>query len=245
MNPLLLILALAALRRSSSAALGQIWRALPSYDRADVDQWLSEALPLVDGARRHSAALTNAYIASAMERGPFELDVDALIGNALRNGAKSAEVYERAFVTVWTALGDEGNWEQATAQGLDRATSAIETDVQLSMRAAAEAIDIADPTLYGYRRVANPTACTFCREVDGAYVKGSDGFVLALHNHCGCGIQPLKEPHSGAAKLPDGTEVRPFQTGALNENVAVQVHGELGPVLVDPTQHFTPESALH
>jgi hypothetical protein len=244
MDPLLLILVLAALRKSSAAALALVWRGLPGYDRQNVDQWLSEALPVVEGSRRQAIALTNAYVANAMERGPSELDIPALIAS-LRNGADPAEVYERPFITVWTALKEETEWEQAVAEGLDRATSAAETDVQLSMRAAAEAIELSDPNLYGYERVANPTACLFCREVDGAYVKGSDGFVYALHNHCGCGLRPLKEPHPGAVKLADGTEIRPHAFGQLNEKVAIAEHGELGPVLVDPAQHFTPESALH
>lgn len=244
MDPLLLILVLAALRKSSAAALTQMWRGLPGYDRQNVDQWLSEAIPVVEGSRRQAIALTNAYIANAMERGPSELDVAALI-DSLRNGADPAEVYERPFVTVWTALKEQTEWERAIAEGLDRATSAAETDVQLSMRAAAEAIDLADPNIYGYERVANPTACMFCKEVDGAYVKGSAGFVYALHNHCGCGLRPRKEPHPGAVKLPDGTEIRPYAFGPLNDNVAIADHGELGPVLVDPAQHFTAEPALH
>lgn len=244
MDPLLLILALAALRRSAGQALTRVWQELPGYDRANVDQWLTESLPLVEAARRQGMALTNAYVADAMQRGPIELDIAALL-QGLRNGADPAEVYERPFITLWSSLQEGTGWADAVSAGLDRATSAVELDVQLSMRSAAEAIDLADPNVFGYERVANPSACTFCREVDGAYVKGSDGFVYALHNHCGCGIRPRKEPHPGAVKLPDGTEIRPYAYGPLNDNVAIADHGEIGPVLVDPTQHFTPESALH
>jgi hypothetical protein len=229
-------------RESAAIALARIWRGLPGHDRGNLDQWLSEALPVVGAAQRQSVALTNAYLARAMERQPLGLDVRELTGAAVRNGTEPAAVYERPFITLWSALGAGTNWEQAAAEGLSRATSAAEMDTQLSMRAAADAIDEADPNIFGYKRVANPTACVFCKEVDGAYVKGSAGFVMALHNHCNCSVEPNREPHAGAVKLPDGTEVRPFAFGPLNDNVAVHKHGELGPVLTDPSQHFMDEA---
>jgi hypothetical protein len=238
------ILGLAGLRRGSATALTRIWQGLPAYDRPNLDQWISEALPVVEAAQRQAASLTNAYVARSMERGPVGVDVTELIGSAVRNGTPPETVYERPFVTIWTALKQGTEWEQAVAAGLDRATSAAAMDVQLSMRATADAIDLADPNLYGYKRVANPSACNFCKEVDGAYIKGTDGFVMGLHNHCGCGVEALREPHPGAVRLPDGTEIRPYAYGPLNDKVALEEHGELGPVLVDPKQHFTSEAEL-
>jgi hypothetical protein len=61
---------------------------------------------------------------------------------------------------------------------------------------------------------------------------------IVTHN-CGCGLEPNDEPHRGAVHLPDGTRVRENQYGPLNANVAVEDHGELGPVLVAPGQKFT------
>lgn len=232
------------IRDEAVERLARIWSSLPAHDRPNLDQWLSEALPVVEAAQRQSVALTNAYVARAMERQPLGLDVGELTGAGVRNGSEPAAVYERPFVTVWTALGAGTQWEQAVADGLARATSSVAMDTQLSMRAAANAIDQADPNLYGYKRVANPSACKFCQEVDGAYIKGSDGFVMGLHNGCGCGLETLREPHPGAVHLSDGTQVRAYAYGPLNDNVALEQHGELGPVLVDPKQHFTSEAEL-
>lgn len=238
------ILSLAGLRHGSETALTRIWRGLPAYDRPNLDQWLSEALPVVEAAQRQAAALTNAYVARAMERGPVGIDLTEVIGAAVRNGTPPETVYERPFIGVWSALKQGTEWEQAVAGGLSRATSSAAMDVQLSMRAASEVIDAADPNVYGYKRVANPSACNFCKEVDGAYIKGADGFVMGLHNHCGCGVEALREPHPGAVHLPDGTELRPYAYGPLNDNVALREHGELGPVLVDPKQAFTSQADL-
>lgn len=232
------------LREGAAAVLTRIWRGLPAYDRPNLDQWLSEALPVVEAVQRQSVALTNAYIARATDRQPVGLDLHELVGAAVRGGTLPETVYERPFITLWGTLKGGTKWEEAVDEGLTRATSTVEMDTQLSMRAAADAIEQADPNLFGYRRVANPTACEFCKAVDGAYVKGSSGFVMGLHNHCGCGLEVLRQPHEGAVKLPDGTEIRPYAYGPLNDSVALQQHGELGPVLVDPSDHFTSSADL-
>jgi hypothetical protein len=234
----------ARLRKLLGRVITQTWGDLPGHDRANVDEWLSRVLPAVEASQRASVALTNAYLARSLERQPVGVPQEELIGAAVRNGTPPATVYERPFVTLWGGLGSGLDWAEASKKALGRATSTGAIDVQLSMRAAAEAVDRVDQNMFGYRRVADAGACQFCKEVDGAYVKGSSGFVYALHNHCGCGLEPLTEPHKGAVELPDGTEVRPYAYGPLNENVAVELHGELGPVLTKPGDHFTTESQI-
>jgi hypothetical protein len=233
------------LRDGASQALKRIWQNLPSHDRPNLDQWLSEVLPIVESAQRQSVALTNAYLARALERQPVGLDVTALIGATVRNGTPPEEVYTRPFVTLWSELGEGKPWEEAAAMGLSRAVGAAATDVQLSMRGTLGAVQQADPSIYGYERVTDGAACNFCLEVDGAYVFSGDAF--PLHSGCGCGVSPLEAPHRGAVRLPDGTQVRDFQYGPLNpqplpEGVAVKEHGEMGAVLVDPSQHFMTEA---
>jgi hypothetical protein len=231
------------LRALARAQLGAVWDSLPGHDRANLDQWFSEALPLVSAAERQSIALLNAYVARSLERQPLALDLHELTGAAIRRGTPPEEVYTRPFVTLWSQLGKGKEWEAASKIALERAQRSVAMDTQLSMRAASEAIDLADPHVYGYRRVANPTACKFCREVDGAYVKGSDGFVMALHSGCECGVEPNKEPHDLARFLPDGTDTNPFPFSSYDPKVVgLREHGEYGPVLVDPSQHFTTEA---
>lgn len=231
------------LRERLALMVAKIWRDLPAHDQENVDQWLSQVLPIVLSAQRSSVAITNAYLARAMERQPLGLDVAALTGAAVRNGTPPADVYQRPFVTLWAALGAGVDYADALARGLDRATSTAATDVQLSMRATATAVDAADPYMYGFQRVADPGACEFCQQFDGAYIKGN-GFVFALHNNCGCSLEPLTEPHPKAVRLPDGTKIRPHQYGPLNDTVAVHLHGELGPVITPAHIHFTSESDI-
>lgn len=191
------IAAEAELRRLVKQATVAIWRGLPGYDRADVETFVDAIVPIIEAAQRQSVALTEGYLARALERQPLGLDPAALSGAAVRNGATPAEVYARPFVTVWTALKDGRPYEDAVAAGLARATETAAMDVQLSARATFDrAIDL-DDNIYGYQRVADGDACAFCQEVDGAYVKASAGFAFALHNNCVLGDSRVWAPPSG------------------------------------------------
>lgn len=229
------------IRVATVAGVQRIWDELSGYDEANLDEWLSKVLPHVQGSQRTSVALMRAYVARATEGPLAPVDVEAVLGS-VRNGAPPKEVYTRPFVTLWGGLGGGKPFAEAASAAAARATSTAAMDAQLAMRSASEAIDASDENIYGYTRVADGDACTFCQEVDGAYVKGSEGFVMALHNNCGCGLEPNEEPHRGGTKLPDGTEVRAFAYGPLNGTVAVQPHGELGAVLTGAGEHFTDES---
>ncbi len=207
-------------------AITQIWRGLPGYDKADLPQWYSNALPVVLASQRQSVALTEGFLAQFLKRPPLGVSPEHLIGAAVRNGTSPQTVYTRPFISLWTDLKAGKQFEQASSAALARATSSAEMDTQLSMRATADAVQQADDGIYGYQRVADPGACEFCSTIDGAYVKSADAY--PLHNRCGCGLEPLTAPHPRAAKLPSG--------------VAVHQHGELGSVLTDSAHSFTTES---
>ena len=217
------IAAQARLRRAVAQAVEQQWRALPTIRDSTLDRWLAQVLPVVSAGQRASAVLTNAYISRAVGQAPYPIPPEAVIGAAVRGGTDPREVYSRPFVTVWSKLGEGQSWEAATAAGLARATSAAAMDVQLTQRATAAAAQQADPGIYGYRRVADPGACSFCEMVDGAFVK--DGDAMPLHNHCGCSVEPIYTTRPAVTPTPQG--------------VGVQQHGELGAVLTDPAHDFT------
>lgn len=216
------------LRALVSTAVGTAWRSLPAYDEADIDPFLARTVPLVLAGQRQSVALTEAYLARSLGRAPLGLDPDTIIGPAIRSGATPEEVYRRPFVTVWTALKAGTQFQDAVEAGFARATSTAEMDIQLAARGTFAAAQRADDTIRGYRRVADGGACEFCVAIDGAFVKTADA--MPLHNRCGCGLDPIVDEAVHATPAP--------------ESVAVHEHGELGPVLTDPSHAFTPEGAL-
>jgi hypothetical protein len=211
------------IREVTVRAVDRAWVGLPAYNRENVPEFLVRALPAVRAGVRASVNLTAAYLARAREEQPAGIDVERVIAG-LRNGVPLEEVYSRPFVDVWSALADGALWADAVELGRDRAVTLAATDPQLAMRDTARSLD----TGYGYQRVADGDACSFCQMVDGAYVKSGDA--MPLHPMCGCSLEPLFEPSPLAVNLPDG--------------VAVREHGELGPVLVDPAHNFKSSSDI-
>lgn len=226
------------LQDTTSAAIERSFSGLGSWNDADVDRFLRQAVPIISAAQRQSTQLTDSFVAAFRQRRPLGVS-PVEVGRRTRNGVLPAEVYRRPFVTLWKGLKEGRQFEDAYNAALSRATASAAMDVQLAMRETSDLIDERDDGFFGYVRVANGDACPFCEEVDGAYVKASDGFAMALHNGCNCGLEPNSEPHVGAVNLPNGTEVRPYQYGPLNDSVAVHEHGELGPVLGNPEHDFT------
>lgn len=209
------------LRATARRGVEVIWGSLPAYDKRNVDEWLTRVVPLIAAAQRQSVLLTDAFLARALDRAPLGVDPGRLTGAAVRAGAAPAEVYRRPFVTVWAALKTEVAYDAAVAAGLARATSTAAMDVQLAMRATLTEVGQEDASITGYQRVADAGACEFCLSVDGARLTTADP--MPLHNGCGCGVDVLTEP---------------FTPSVPPDDVAINGHGELGPVLGDPAHSF-------
>lgn len=222
------------LRTTAAQVVAAIWTGLAAYNREDVDEWLSAVIPVVEAAQRQSVALTDAYLARAIDRRPLGIDPADLIGSAVRAGTPMETVYQRPFVQTWGALGRGVRYEDAVAQGLHRATNMAATDVQLAHLRAYNAIGAADERIVGYQRVPDASACTFCRTIAGRrYHKQA---LQPIHAHCGCGVAPITEATRGDffGKRENDIAREPYPEG-----VAVHTHGEIGPVLAAPGEHFT------
>lgn len=226
------------LRTLTMAAVARAWTRLPAYDAANVAAFLTIVVPLILASQRQSIALTNAFLARATGSTPAAVSVPAILA-ATRNGVTPAEVYRRPFVTVWTDLKAHRPYQDAVAAGLHRATSAAATDVQLAMRETLVAVGQKDPRILGYRRVPDPGACPFCVLVAGQ--RYTTAQLLPIHPHCGCGVAPIT-----AANRGDFTGKRENDLNVTQDGVtaAVAQHGELGPVLVNGADRFTPETTI-
>lgn len=214
-------------RLRAIAALGveRAWAGLRGYDEENVETFLSRAVPVVVAAQRQSVTITEAFLSRSLGRRPAGVAPSLLTGAAVRAGVEPEETYRRPFVTVWTALKEGRQYEQAVAAGLARARSTAATDVQLTQRATLDAVQRSDRTIRGWRRVADAGACEFCQKIDGAFVKSASA--MALHPGCGCSLVPVETP-VGPSAVPEG--------------VSVRSHGELGPTLGSPDHDFTTEA---
>lgn len=215
--------ALARLRLTAAGGVERAWLSLPSYDRADVATFVNRAVPIVGAAQRNAVSLTGAYLSRSLKSRVVALDLAATTGAAVRNGATPADVYGRAFVTVWRALGAGSRFEDAVASGLARATATAQTDVALSSRAAAVEYASRDSRITGWRRVADSGACPLCAAASDQTYHSDD--VMPIHDRCGCTVEPIV----GEATTPSGPPA----------GVAIHEHGELGPVLAKEGDDFT------
>jgi hypothetical protein len=244
------IVAQQRLRDLLTAAVLRAWDGLPGHDRADVDEWLTTVLPLVTGAQRQSAALTEAYIARALRRAPRGIPIGDVTGAAVRAGTTPEDVYTRPFITFWSALKNGDDFAAALAAGGARATNAAATDVQLTMRATAAETGSEDDDITGWERVPDGGACSLCLIASTQRYHSDD--LMPIHAHCGCGVRPLTGDHGhvinrdlyGRLKAEGEIDKITRQRAAQRDSpdpleAEVVHHGELGPVLVDPAHHFT------
>ena len=218
----------ARLRQIVHGAVATLWQGLGSYNEEDVEYFTDLVTPVVYAGQQQAVALTEAFVARRMKKAAVGLAVGGLTGASVRSGVALYEVYRRPFVTVWSALDKGELWEDAVSAGEARATESAEMDVQLSHRATYDALQQEDPRIKGFRRKANPGACSFCQLVNGAYVKSAGA--MPLHPRCGCGLDPIQTDNFTVSSTPEG--------------VAVHEHGELGPVLADPAHSFTGPSDI-
>ena len=222
------LLTQARLRAIVRGAVVTFYRDMGTYNEDNVDYFVDAVTPVIHAGQMRAIEFTEAFVVRQTKRAAIGLAVSGLSGAAVRGGVAMAEVYRRPFVTVWSALDKGEAWEDAVAAGEERLAATAEMDVQLSHRAAYDALQQEIPEIKGFRRAANAGACQFCRTVDGAYVKSANA--MPLHNRCGCGLVPIMHDNFTVTPPP--------------ESVAVHEHGELGPLLTDPAHDFTSPSDI-
>ena len=236
----------ARLRNRTVARVSQLWRALPEYRDETLPEWLSAVVPLIKAAQRTQVDITVAYLSRALDR-PVEGFTADDVMSMYRAGVSHEDVYTRPYSEVWTALADGAPFSEARRRGEFRATQTAATDVQLAMRDTLSIAGNTDDSIWGYQRVADGDACDFCLELEGAQFRTDDP--MPIHPNCGCGVEPvvytrgvdnmnaLRDFNRNPTAVP---VERVNQAASLTpEGVKIVTHGELGPVITDPSHSFT------
>jgi hypothetical protein len=259
------------LQEIAATAAAAAWLGLGSYDEEDVPRFLARVVPVILAAQRQSVALTVAFLASAIGRRPAPVQVEQLVGAAIRTatpeviaasqrgglalapdatGVPPQIVYRRPFVGVWNALGEGTPWADAVDAGRERVAGTAAFDVQNAMRHTLRAVGEADDLILGYRRVPDSDACPLCVLAAGRRYR--TGVLMEIHTRCKCGIEVVTAANRGdffgkaendLAITPGDEVIRIVKHGATpNEpGLAVVRHGELGALLVADGDHFTDE----
>lgn len=219
------------IRDRTSESVGVVWDRLGAYNREDIPRFVQAAVPVVAAGQTASARATTSFIAKSTGGIPVRLDPKSVTGAAVRNGTEPGQVYARPFVSVFTMLKNGSQYQDAVNAGRARAVSSAATDVQLTMRQTLVEVGTQDSRIVGYARVPDSGACEFCQLIAGQRYTTED--LLPVHSNCGCGVDIITAENRGDFFGNRDNDLD------MESSVAVAQHGELGPVLVDPSHNFT------
>lgn len=233
----------------------QAWWSLSDWHSPD--EFVRQFLPLLTGAQIQTAALQDAYIAAIMAEAtgsavaPIGVDPDQVTD--LRMNTTMADAYARPFHTVWFEQSKGTEFPQALRLGLDRLQHMVSLDIQLARTHASAVILQQTDGVKRYQRVLSGSEnCDICSVAARHIYKTSS--LMPIHTKCDCTVAPVIEGRPPLAnrinQARDFTAPETETVGAdkvspakLNDEVGIEDHGELGPVLVrnqKTYQNFSP-----
>jgi hypothetical protein len=254
----------AVMRRGLSerliSVLVRLFFGLGSWRDRDVDRFLAQAVPALQGSQRSLAALTAAFVAAqageALGRTfapPGVADVDAV---DLRAGIDVADVYARPFKAVYAALAQGKSLTAAVEAGRVRLTEIAEMDMQQTYarasRAAMRGLPEQARPRFWRRTLQGEENCALC--VITSTQRYRIEALNPIHPGCDCQVQAIYGRDPGQVIEPALLEQVHDAVQALTgeadrggrapdyKHLTVQMtreHGELGALLVRPNDRFT------
>lgn len=221
-----------AVREAVAGQLGTFWASLPQHRDENVDRFVRVAVPKVRAGQVATARLTAQYLGGSV------LPRTALA--AVRPVAPEVE-YRRPATKLYTLLSEGVAYSEAVRQSTALVGDLTATDLQLALRAQSQA-SLAQGGHTRYRRsLTGLENCERCAIASLNTYSTRD--LLPIHDHCDCTVEPITDsPTWVDLSNLELTSARADQVaaGASYESlVAVREHGELGPVIVWASDHFT------
>lgn len=233
-----------ALTQRATLMMRQAWWSLEDWHSADA--FLERVIPIITGAQIQTAALTDAYLAALLSEAMGEVVAAAGLApeqvTNLRANTTMIDAYARPFQTVWFQQSKGTEFPEALRLGLERAEHMISLDIQLARTHAASLILQQTDGIKRYQRVLSGSEnCDICSVAARHTYKTSS--LMPIHTKCDCTVAPVIEGRPPLANrineeraftAPDSETEGPEKVSAtkLNDEVGVEDHGELGPVLV-------------
>lgn len=236
--------------------MGRSWTDLRSWRGTDVRAFQRKALPVLLAGERQIATLTTSYheqlYRDTGERVPrLSLDLDSVTGDALR-GVDPADVYERPFKEVWTALSNGVPLDDAVDRGEHRLETLIKTDLQLARTHTIQALAPEFPKFeYTVRVLVGEYDCALC--IVASTQRYHKRELAPIHPGCNCTIKLVtadedpgqiidEEKLNAIHRAVDnalGTHDRSGRAVDYRKILVANEHGEIGPVLSFNGQKFT------
>ena len=241
------------------------WIAQGSYRDADIDRLVSLIVPRVEAGQVQTANLTSSYIATlaTVRRGklvkPTPINRLAVTGG---RGIPAEDVYRRPAIEMYNALSGGVVFQVAKEMGLNRLTSLVATDMQMSQVRQADA-SYQSIGVKRYERVLGDGGksgnCALC--IIASTQQYWVGDLSPIHPGCSCSTDEISAENpwdkdamearleGTHALIADATglnpdDLRSGRTPDYRKFLVVRNHGEMGPVLTVKGQHFTGPSQL-
>ncbi len=246
--------------------LKQLFLQPGSWRDDELAVFVQQAVPLVEAAQRQLAiwtALNIAYDASAaLGRAIAPIGIPDSAAVNLRRGVDTEDVYERPFRTVYAALAKGKSLPDAVLLGENRIREVVELDLQQTYaeasRSAMEQLpDDAQPRFWR-RELRGEENCALC--VLASTQRYHIEKLNPIHPGCDCRVKPIwgkTDPgqvidEELLGRAHDAVQELTGQADAGGREpdyrkIVLQMtreHGEVGPMLARPLDHFTTEAAL-
>lgn len=223
-------------RAAVASQLESLWNGLPNYRDDDVDRFVRVAVPKVQAGQVRTARLTAAFLG-----GPV-LSRDQVV--ASRKVSQQVE-YRRPANSLYTGLSQGQTLTESVVAGAIRLGALVAMDMQLALVAQSQHSLKSQGASHFRRVLTGSENCDLCR-LASTNIYSTDQ-LLPIHDHCDCTVEPIYDPADFTAPEVDvssllltGPREAQVAAGATPESlVAVQEHGEVGPVLVWRSDHFT------
>jgi hypothetical protein len=180
------------LRAALVAAIVELFGRLTSWRDDDADGFVAAAVPMVRGAQRAMAVMTDAYLAAMLSDllGKTLTPVGVELDDDLR-GVPMIEVYRRPFIQIWTDLAGGALLKAAIEAARRRAEGLATTDLQLAKTHSSRiALEKRGDRVVGYRRVLTGAEnCAMCVLASTQRYHVKD--LLPIHPACDCGVAPI------------------------------------------------------
>lgn len=242
------------------AALAALFTSLGSWRDADAERFTQQAVPLVRGAQQALAGLVAAYLAQQASEAAGRAVPAPVIPPALvtdLRGTDPGEVYQRPFRQLWAALADGQTLPEAIEAGTTRLREVAEGDLQTTYAHANREGMQRLPSRarpVGWQRVLQgPSSCALCVLASTRRYTVAD--LNPIHPGCDCTVQPLwthantesdttQRVHEAVRELTGQSSAGGRGAVDYRQIQITHDHGELGPMLARPGDHFTGPDAI-
>lgn len=237
------------------AQLARLWNAVPNHaDPEQVAVFAARASTVVRTAELATGQLTESYLREALRQLGITVPVARLVDlpASLRGeDIDPVEVFTRPAATVRYLLSTDTPRPQAVREGLARLNAIAASNLQLALRQSTVDSFSRTPSVR-YRRILRPYlsrggSCGLCVSAANRVYRRGD--LMPIHAHCKCAVMPITAAGDPGLDLNRADLDQLYrQAGGSTDGdrlkgtrYQVQIHGELGPVLVPAGQALRTE----